>query len=226
VRSDRLCWINMPAETQNAPLHPMVLWAQRDSLVYLTISVEDMKIDDLTVDDKSLHIKGSGGSSNQVYESTLEFYEGINGSEYRRISNSRHVELVIPKATNGWWPRLLKDSKKVPWIKVDFNKWKDEDDEDDGLGAAAAAGGEQQFDLNSMMASLGGGAGGMPGGMGGMGGMPPNLDDFEDSDNDEMPDLEDEPDEEEGKKAAGPSDGQEPTTSGENNKDTTAADTK
>jgi len=202
----------MPAETQNAPLHPFVLWAQRDSLVYLTISVEDMKVDDLTVNEKSLHIKGSSGSSHQVYECTLEFFGEIKGSEHRRISSSRHVELVIPKATDGWWPRLLKDSKKVPWIKVDFNKWKDEDDEDDNMGAGGGGGGDQ-FDLNSMMANLGGGGG--PGGMA----MPPNLDDFEDSDNEDMPDLEDEPDDEEDKKANGPIDGQEPTTSGENGKD-------
>jgi len=193
----------------------MVLWAQRDTIIYLTISVEDMKIDDLTIAEKSLHIKGTGGTSNQLYECTLEFFGEVNGSEHRRIANSRHVELVIPKATNGWWPRLLKDGKKVPWIKVDFNKWKDEDDEDDGLAAAGAGGGDQ-FDLNSMMANLGGG-GGM-GGMPGMG-MPPNLDDFEDSDNEDMPDLEDEPDEEDGKKANGPIDGQEPTTSGENDKE-------
>jgi len=201
----------MPAEAQNVPLHPSVLWAQRDSLVYLTISVEDMKIDDLTVNEKTLHIKGASGSTQQEYECTLEFFGEINATDYHRTSSSRHVELVIPKATNGWWPRLLKDSKKVPWIKVDFNKWKDEDEEDDshgGGGGGGGPGGDGQFDLNSMMANLGGGGAGM-------GGMPPNLDDFEDSDNDDMPDLEDEPDEDEGKKANGPIDGMEPTTSGE-----------
>ena len=40
-----------------SPLHPFVLWAQRDTLVYLTISVEDMKVDDLTINENSLHIK-------------------------------------------------------------------------------------------------------------------------------------------------------------------------
>jgi len=197
----------MPAEAQNVPLHPSVLWAQRDVLVYLTISVEDMKIEDLTVNEKSLHIKGESGVTHQQYECTLEFFGEVNATDYRRISSSRHVELVIPKATKGWWPRLLKDSKKVPWIKVDFNKWKDEDEEDDSQHGGGGPGGDQ-FDLNSMMANLGGGGAGM-------GGMPPNLDDFEDSDNEDMPDLEDEPDEDDGKKANGQIDGQEPTTSGE-----------
>jgi hypothetical protein len=29
---------------------------------------------------------------------------------------------------------LQKDKKKYHWLKVDFNKWKDEDDSDDELG--------------------------------------------------------------------------------------------
>jgi prostaglandin-E synthase len=42
---------------------------------------------------------------------------------------------VIPKKESGpFWPRLLKSDKKVHWVKIDFNKWKDEDDvsEDEG----------------------------------------------------------------------------------------------
>ncbi len=35
----------------------MVLWAQRDTLLFVTVSVDDMKIDDLTFDEKSMHIK-------------------------------------------------------------------------------------------------------------------------------------------------------------------------
>jgi len=66
----------MPAEAQNVPLHPSVLWAQRDVLVYLTISVEDMKIEDLSVNEKSLHIKGESGVTHQQYECTLEFSRG------------------------------------------------------------------------------------------------------------------------------------------------------
>jgi hypothetical protein len=38
------------------------------------------------------------------------------------------VELVIPKIQDGWWPRLLKSPSKVQWIKVDFDKWLDEEE--------------------------------------------------------------------------------------------------
>lgn len=58
---------------------------------------------------------------------------------------------------------------KVPWVKVDFNKWKDEDDEEDDLD-----GGPGGFDFSKYMADAGAGGGGGA----------PNLDDFDDEDED------------------------------------------
>ena len=45
------------------------------------------------------------------------------------------------KAEEGpYWPRLLKDTKKVHWLKVDFNKWKDEDESDEEAAGAGPGG--------------------------------------------------------------------------------------
>lgn len=46
---------------------------------------------------------------------------------------------ILKKQEKGpYWPRLLKEAKKVHWLKADWNKWKDEDEEDEedagGLG--------------------------------------------------------------------------------------------
>ena len=39
---------------------------------------------------------------------------------------------ILQKKEEGpYWPRLLKDSKKVHWLKANWNKWKDEDDEEE-----------------------------------------------------------------------------------------------
>lgn len=64
------------------------------------------------------------------------------------------------EAKEEYWPRLLKESKKMHFLKTDFDKWVDEDEQD-----------EKPEDEG-----MGGGMGGMPdmgamGGMGGMGGM-------------------------------------------------------
>lgn len=37
--------------------HPIILWAQRDALVYLTIEVDDMKIEKLEFKGDKFHIK-------------------------------------------------------------------------------------------------------------------------------------------------------------------------
>lgn len=40
-----------------APKHPMVLWAQRSGLVYLTIEVGDMKVEEFKIDGEKFYLK-------------------------------------------------------------------------------------------------------------------------------------------------------------------------
>jgi hypothetical protein len=65
----------------------------------------------------------------------------------RQIKSDRHVVMSIDKEEGGWWPRLLADKGKVAWVKVDFDKWRDEDDNDYAGGDDAAPGG---FDMQSV----------------------------------------------------------------------------
>lgn len=111
--------------------HPTILWAQRSPHVYLAIEVEDMKITELSITEDSFKIKGTKGDD--IYEADLQLYGKLKGDERRQIATDRRVELVIPKETSEWWPRLLKDKTKMPWIRVDFDKWKDEDEENEDV---------------------------------------------------------------------------------------------
>merc|ERR1711902_436998 len=92
----------------------------------------------------------------------------------------RVIEFALEKKDSGpYWKRLVKEEQKQHWLKVDFNKWRDEDESDD------EAGGGQ--DLEQMMSQMGGMAG-MPGGGGGKMERP-SLDDLdaeEDSDDEEL----------------------------------------
>merc|ERR1712039_361298 len=80
----------------------------------------------------------------------------------------RVIEFALEKKDGDgpYWKRLVKEEKKQHWLKVDFNKWRDEDESDEEAG-----GGQDLEQMMSQMGGLGGGMGGMPG-MGGMGGMP------------------------------------------------------
>ncbi|KAI6179148.1 hypothetical protein M3Y98_00579100 [Aphelenchoides besseyi] len=109
-----------------AKRNPIVLWAQRHKYIYLTIEVEDMKIEELKCDENKFVLKGT--RKDDRYDVELELYGNVKWDEHTKANSSRHVELVIPKAKEEWWPRLLKASGKVAWIKVNFDKWVDEDD--------------------------------------------------------------------------------------------------
>jgi len=158
--------------------HPIVLWAQRTDLIYLTIEVGDMKVEEFKIEGKHFYLKGTDVTGAQTYVVDLEFHANVKGDEKRQIPTSRHLELVIPKDEPKWWPGLLSTKAKVAWIKVDFNKWKDEDDE------VEAGGEDNKFD-NFDFSSLG-----LPSGSAGMNNFEDDLGDLSDDDED-MPPLED-----------------------------------
>ncbi|KAI1411171.1 HSP20-like chaperone [Hypoxylon sp. FL1857] len=179
---------------------PEVLWAQRSSstdpeknFIYLTISVPDIPKSNLKLDIQptGLTFTGHSDTLKKTYHLDLTFYAEIDPAESKVHHTARNVELKLRKKelNEEYWPRLLKDSKKVQFLKTDFDKWVDEDEQNEAP--------EDDF-------SQFGGMGGMPG-MGGMGGgdfsgidfsklgagdIPAGEDDEDDSDDDDMPALE------------------------------------
>ncbi|KAI6207823.1 CS domain protein [Aphelenchoides besseyi] len=114
--------------------NPTILWAQRKELVYLTVEVEKLNMDELKCDGNKFSLKGS--DSTTKFDVELEFFDNVNWDDHKRMEKSRYLVLVIPKTEQKWWPQLLKKAGKVPWIKVDFDKWVDEDeaaDEKEGV---------------------------------------------------------------------------------------------
>jgi hypothetical protein len=105
---------------------------------------------------------------------------------------------MIPKAKEEWWPRLLKSSNKVHWIKADFDKWVDEDE-----AMEEAASGDNPFAQYMNMDGMDGmNMGGlnmdgmnfkMPGGIGGDLGDVTDEEEKEGSDTEEVPGHNDQP---------------------------------
>jgi prostaglandin-E synthase len=113
---------------------PSVLWAQRANLVFLTVALEDCKDPDIKVEKDKLHFKGVGGTDKSLHEITIEFLKEIDPEKSKYAIRDRVIEFALEKKDNGFWERLLKDKAKQHWLKVDFNKWKDEDDSDEEAG--------------------------------------------------------------------------------------------
>ncbi|KAL1901443.1 p23 chaperone protein wos2 [Sporothrix stenoceras] len=157
----------MSAETYT----PEVLWAQRSSaddaeknFIYLTIVVPDADPSqaEISLKPSSVSFKGFSKTLKRTYQVTLDLYAEIDEAASKVNHTSRSVELKLVKKElkEEYWPRLLKDSKKVHFLKTDFDKWVDEDEQD-----------EAPADDFSQFGGMGGGMGGMGGGMGGMPGM-------------------------------------------------------
>ncbi|KNG51427.1 cs domain-containing protein [Stemphylium lycopersici] len=205
---------------------PEVTWAQRSSVddpeknyVYLTIVAADVPESDMKLDlkEQSLSFKGTSTSKKCTYAIDLEFFAEIEPKESKISHSGRDVTLVLRKKElkEEYWPRLLKDNKKMHFLKTNFDKWVDEDEQDEApedesmnqmnpmAGAGGGDGGFGGIDFSKLGA--GGGMGGMPGmegmdmsqmmaNMGG-GGMPGGMGGDDDSDDDDdMPELENDED--------------------------------
>lgn len=153
----------MSAETAT----PEVLWAQRSSstdaaknFVYLTISVPDVPKDDIKLDLKptSLSFTGTSGTLKRKYHVVLDFFAEIDPAESKINHTAKNIEMKLQKKElkEEYWPRLLKDSKRLHFLKTDFDKWVDEDEQNEAP--------EEDF-------SQFGGMGGMPGMGGDFGGI-------------------------------------------------------
>ena len=153
-----------------------VLWAQSSSAsdperneIFLTISAPDVPPKSFKADLKSTSLAFTGHSDTKktTYHVQLDFYGEIDIENSKTNHTSRDVEFVLRKKElkEEYWPRLLKDDKKMHFLKTDFNKWVDEDEQDAAPEEDAGGMGGGMPDMGAM-----GGMGGM-GGDGGFGGI-------------------------------------------------------
>ncbi|KAG8081622.1 hypothetical protein GUJ93_ZPchr0196g7026 [Zizania palustris] len=101
---------------------PEVLWAQRSEKIYLTISLPDAKDVVLKTEPQGL-FRFSAVAHGEPFSFTLDllilYYQRQVFVDY------------ITERKERLWKRLLKSEEKHPHIKVDWNKWCDEDEESD-----------------------------------------------------------------------------------------------
>ncbi|KAK8924030.1 hypothetical protein KSP39_PZI019147 [Platanthera zijinensis] len=109
------------ASRERLSRHPEVKWAQRFDKVYLTILLADAKNVQISLEpDGIFTFSGTTGSDNNLYDTS------------KLNTGDRSIFCVIEKAEKGWWKKLLRGDGKLPhYVKVDWDKWVDED-EDDG----------------------------------------------------------------------------------------------
>ncbi|KAJ5690442.1 Co-chaperone protein SBA1 [Penicillium macrosclerotiorum] len=185
---------------------PEVTWAQRSSesepernYLYVNLKTPDVPKDAAKLSLTPTNVSFTGPSGKGVtYNVSLDLFGEIDPENSKVNHTDREVELVLRKKELKieYWPRLLKDSKKVHFLKTDFDKWVDEDEQDEAADDDYAnnfggfGGGDEGGLSNIDFSKLGGmgGAGGMPDLSALAGGMGDEGDEGEDDE--DLPELE------------------------------------
>ncbi|XP_047537685.1 uncharacterized protein CG16817-like [Vanessa atalanta] len=108
---------------------PSVSWAQRNAIVFLTFNVECEK-PDIKIEKKSISFKGICTPEQKLYEVEIPLYAEIDPEKSTHVNKGRLIEVVLAKERpdETYWPSLTSDKKKHHWLRVDFNRWQDEDE--------------------------------------------------------------------------------------------------
>ena len=108
-----------------------VLWAQRSSTIdpernyiTLTISAPDVPSPKIDLTSTSLTFSGHSDTKKTTYHVELTFYAEIDSEASKTHATSHSVTFRLRKKDlkDEYWPRLLKDSKRMHFLKTDFDK--------------------------------------------------------------------------------------------------------
>ncbi|OVA13803.1 CS domain [Macleaya cordata] len=114
--------------------HPTLRWAQRSDKIFLTVDLPDAKDVKLKLEPEGRFIF-SATKDSVPYEVDIELFDKINVEESKVSIGVRNIVYVIKKADTKWWSRLLKQEGKPPvFLKVDWDRWFDEEDEAEKSG--------------------------------------------------------------------------------------------
>lgn len=122
---------------------PSISWAQRSSRILLMINVECIK-PDITIEKKTFTFKGICAPDQKLHEVVIPLYSEIDPEKSTFENKGRFIDVSLAKQKidEPFWPTLTSDKKKHHWLKVDFNRWQDEDDS-----------AEEMDDMNDMFSS-------------------------------------------------------------------------
>jgi len=114
-------------------LCPFVYWAQSNKDISLRVDLKDVKDPDITIEEEEIEFSciGTGSQGQQKYEFLLEFYLPVEKDTAVCTVYDREILIKVQKKDEDWWPRLLYEQKKMPWLKIDFDRIKNESESEE-----------------------------------------------------------------------------------------------
>ena len=106
---------------------PSILWSQTKKNINIKICLNDSKNVNLTVDD---NINFDCESNNSNYAFSFKLLHKVQSEPVINIFGN-NISILLTKDEDIWWSKLTEDQQFKKHIKVDWDKWIDEDDEVD-----------------------------------------------------------------------------------------------
>ncbi|XP_059631488.1 co-chaperone protein p23-1-like [Cornus florida] len=132
--------------------HPTVKWAQRSDKLYITIDLPDAKDVKLKLEPEGkFFFSATSGADSVPYEIDIDLFDKVDVNESKANIGLRNICYLIKKAESKWWSRLIKQEGKPPlFLKVDWDKWVDEDEEQDSKVGAGMDFEDGDFDFSKL----------------------------------------------------------------------------
>ena len=108
-------------------LNPSILWAQDRANLFITIEINNFKNQDITFNTNNVRLVGTSG--NREYDIVIDFNSDIVNEESKWVIKQKCIELVVMKGKHIFWQKLTKNKQNN--IRIDWQKWKDEEDDED-----------------------------------------------------------------------------------------------
>lgn len=100
-------------------LRPIVKWAQSNTQLFIKIEMLPVDNTTITLLNNTLEFK------NTTHYFCINFCDDVDNDII--VSKSYYYQLTINKKERKYWEYLCIDNKNKDWIKIDWDKWKDED---------------------------------------------------------------------------------------------------
>ncbi|XP_010499807.1 PREDICTED: uncharacterized protein OsI_027940-like isoform X3 [Camelina sativa] len=128
--------------------HPTVKWAQRSDKVYITVELPDAEDVKVKLEPHGkFFFSATSEPTKTPYEVDIDLFESVDVNESKASVSSRCICYMVKKAESKWWDRLIKQEGKTPvYLKVDWDKWVDEDEDKGGADDMDFG----DFDFNSL----------------------------------------------------------------------------
>ncbi|KAF8773203.1 putative ATP-dependent RNA helicase TDRD12 like protein [Argiope bruennichi] len=127
---------------------PKILWWDSSEHVHILLKLKEIQLYELDVKDYSFVFKTSLRDTD--YYAEEQFYGAVHSNDFTEKNGSEGLSIVLKKQVEERWPRLIKENKKLAYIKYDLEHIDVSDSEDIPEESVEVAG-EENSQVNSEM---------------------------------------------------------------------------